>query len=249
MKGVQGLPARGLKPAAELAATRAHGDRLRYIGGCRCDDCRRANTTYEKTRAVARKQGDWNGVVSAKAARKHLNWLSYHGVGRRAVGAATDIADSILFKIISGERESIRARTERKILSVTTAAAADHSLIPAGPTWTLIGQLIKAGFTKTQIAIGLGYKTPALQISKSTVTVRNAFDVEKLHARMMASGDALVPAKETLRLIARLREEGFTDKRLEREFGFGDGALTIPKTRVARKVAQAVAAFYERSMQ
>lgn len=242
------MASRGLRPASELAANREHGDRLRYIGGCRCDCCRRANTEYEQSRAKARKEGDWNGIVSAAPARKHIDWLSYHGVGRRAVGAATDVADSILTQIINGTRTQIRARTEKKILAVTLDAAADHALVPAGSTWKLIAQLLKAGFTKTQIAFGLGRQTHALQIGKKAVTVRNAFDVRKLHAKLINSEDALVAAQDTWRLIGKLRAEGYTDKQLARELGFSDGHLQVPKARVTRKLARIVTELYERAM-
>lgn len=66
----------GLRPVAELAADRPHGDRLRYMAGCRCKECRAANTAYETQRALARKAGDWNGVVSAARARSHIAVLS-----------------------------------------------------------------------------------------------------------------------------------------------------------------------------
>ena len=65
------LAQRGLKPASELAAKRPHGDRLRYVAGCRCDLCRKANSTYERERQKARAAGDWNGIVDAAKARQH----------------------------------------------------------------------------------------------------------------------------------------------------------------------------------
>lgn len=68
--GARGLPSRGLKPAAELAKVRPHGTRLKYVGGCRCDACRSANSAYERDRQLARKHGDWNGLASARRARR-----------------------------------------------------------------------------------------------------------------------------------------------------------------------------------
>lgn len=194
----------GLRPVAALAADRPHGDRLRYMAGCRCKECRGANTAYEKQRAIARKAGDWNGFVGAARARSHLAVLSAAGVGRRQVADASGVADSILFKIISGDRAQIRARTERSILAVTQAAAADRALIDAGPTWVLLDELLATGYTKTQLAHELGYKTHALQIGQHQVTVRNAFDVQRLHQRLRR-----VPAAKAEQAILELREEGY----------------------------------------
>lgn len=178
------MAGRGLRSAAELARNRPHGDRLRYVGGCRCDECRRANTRYEQARAAARKNGDWNGIVSAAAARKRLLWLSSVGVGRRAVQAATDIGGTILSEIRSGKRKRIRARTERLILGVTTRCASDHAVRSAGRALSALHDLIEAeGYSERFIAQRLGYANPYLQFGER-MTVRNIDRVERLHKEL-----------------------------------------------------------------
>jgi hypothetical protein len=205
-----GKPLAGLRPVAELAAARQHGDRLRYMAGCRCTECRRANTEYEKTRARARKAGDWNGLVAAEGARLHLLQLSKANVGRDQVSDAAGVSVTIVAKIAAGTRKKIRARTEKSILAVTVAAAADGALVDAGPTWKLLDDLLSCGYSKAQLARELGYKVPALQFKRTQCTVRNAYEVQQLHARLRC-----VPAKPTLALIAELREEGFRQDRIE----------------------------------
>jgi hypothetical protein len=195
---------RGLRPAQELAENRPHGDRIRYMGGCRCQACRSANTAYERRRAVARAAGEWNGLVSARAAQEHLSKLSKEGVGRRAVGDVCGVADTILSLIISGRKSQIRASTERAILSVTAQAKADHALIPAGPTWQLIDELLADGYTKGFLAKSLGRKRAALQLQKTQVTVRNAYEVSRLYERLRK-----VDAAPSWQLIAQLRAEGY----------------------------------------
>ncbi|PZP64216.1 MAG: hypothetical protein DI597_00965 [Pseudoxanthomonas spadix] len=173
-----------LKPAAELAADKPHGVRLRYMAGCRCDACRRANTAYETERAKARKNGDWNGIVPADRAREHLKRLSHQGVGRRTAQACTDVADTVLMEIINGQKRRIRARTERLILGVTKAQAADHALVSARKSSRLIAELLEEGYTQKFLAKKLGYKHPALQFGADTITVRNAARVERLHREL-----------------------------------------------------------------
>jgi len=183
------LASRGLKPTAVLAANRAHGERIRYLGGCRCDACRRANTDYERARVKARNEGDWNGIVPAFRARTHLIALSKINVGRRAIADATDIGNSILHEIKTGRRKNIRARTERKILAVTVEMAAPRAMTDASDTWKLLNELLEKGYKKYQIAQKLGY-SKSLQFKRDLITVHNAFKVRRLFEKLKATGFA-----------------------------------------------------------
>lgn len=242
---------RGLKSAAVLAANKPHGSRIRYMAGCRCIDCRRANTDYEKQRVIARKNGEWNGIVPAARARRHLSRLSRLGVGRRAVQAATDIAESILVMIRNGDRKNIRAQTERLILAVTPAAAGDRALIDAAPTWGLINELLAAGFTKTRLAAELGRKTHALQLNKHKVTVRNAADVERMHTRLMHGDEVLVDSTKARGLIRELRNEWISASRIADALGseaaIEDGEVRL-KPRIPRRLENLVIKTHSRLM-
>ncbi|MEO8101353.1 MAG: hypothetical protein ABI790_02435 [Betaproteobacteria bacterium] len=175
-----------LRQVAELAAGKPHGTRLRYLAGCKCFHCRRANSDYERVRQAARAAGDWNGIISSVKARHHLRMLSGRGVGRNAVSAATDCSRTILQKIFSGSRKHIRARTERKILGVTPACASDGTLTGAAPTWALIDELVALGYTKSLLAARLGSKYGAIQFSKTFVRIGTAARVRKLHRALSA---------------------------------------------------------------
>ncbi|MES1977332.1 MAG: hypothetical protein V4451_04805 [Pseudomonadota bacterium] len=241
------LVARGLRPVSELGAHRPHGDRLRYLAGCKCFDCRRANSAYETARAAARKAGDWNGFVPAEKARLHLAALSAVNVGRRAVGHVADVGDTVLMDIISGRKKQIRARTERKILAVTAAAASDGALIPAKPSWKLLNELIHDGWPKAELARQLGYKAPALQFRKTQITVRNAYDVEQLHAKLRSCS-----ARGTLKLLDDLQAEGFRmahiQERVEKlahETGADKPDLTVRKGRIRADAAALVQRVYD----
>ena len=161
----------------------AHGTRARYALKCRCDACRAANTAYERARSAARKVGDWNGLVPAAKARRHLLKLSDQGVGRRAVAAATDIADSVLQQIRAGAKQKIRAQTERRILQCNPSIASDGALVPANRTWSKVEWLLEEGFTKAKVSALLGNNGKALQLSRNQVTVRTAQKVDVLFRR------------------------------------------------------------------
>ena len=164
----------------QACLNRPHGTRDRYMAGCRCVPCRAANSRYACERAIARSAGDWNGIVDAAPARKHLRKLSASGVGRDSVAAATGISGTILFAITSGERRQIRARTLRKILATDQSIAGDHALVDAGPTWKLLDVLLEDGYSKAQIARWLGLKCK-IQFRRHTVTVRNAHKVQRMY--------------------------------------------------------------------
>lgn len=180
-----GIPSRGLRSAHSLAADRPHGDRLRYMAGCHCAECRAANSRYENERQKARRNGDWNGVVDAAPARKHIRFLSRRGLGRRAIAAASDIREQTIQTIRRGYKTRIRARTLRRILDVTPDLLADHALVRARRLWSCIRRLQEEGYTKTRLAQLLGY-SKALQFRKTFVTARNEHNVLRLYERLMA---------------------------------------------------------------
>lgn len=174
-----------LPPVAELAADKPHGNRIRYMSGCKCMLCRAANSRYETDRARARRAGDWNGLVPADRARRHLRKLAGAGVGKRSVAEAGDVPVSIIDGIRSGRKRQIRARTERSILSVTREALAAGQLVDARPTWVRIRRLLREGFTRAELARRLGYRSPALQFRRDTIRLMSAVKIERFYNRIM----------------------------------------------------------------
>jgi len=162
-----------------------HGTRARYVAGkCRCDECRRANREYARSRA----RGEPNGLVDAGPARAHLLELSAQGVGRRAVAAACDVALTVLQDVRTGRKLRIRAESSRRILAVDAGAMADHALVPARETRKAITELRHAGLTKREIAQRLGSmaSTPSLQLTRRKVTAVNALKVRRLVTEVRA---------------------------------------------------------------
>lgn len=172
---------------AVLAERHPHGVRVRYMTGCRCLLCRAANSRYQTERALAQKNGDWNGIVSANHARRHLRTLSRHGIGRYVVAEAAQMNPRRIAEIVSGKKKNIRARVERQILSVTLDARGDKTLVDATPVWKLIDLLLDEGISRKDLARRLGSraKVPSLQLNRQIVTAKNAARVERLFTLMM----------------------------------------------------------------
>jgi hypothetical protein len=129
----------------------------------------------------------WNGLVDAAPAREHLKKLSAAGVGRRAVHEATGVANTVLSDILSGRKLKVMARTSKEILGVDEGALADGARVPAWRTWRRINKILKCGYSKSDIAKELGYKTRALQIRKDYVLLRTEHKVKKIYDDIVAS--------------------------------------------------------------
>lgn len=238
---------RQFRPLSELVAGRPHGDRLRYAAGCRCEECRKANTDYARARTEARRRGEWNGVVLADRARAHILALSQAGVGRRAISDVTNLDPALIAAVRTGRKTKIRAINERLILAVTPDMGAENSLVPAAPTWSLIKELLKAGFTKGRIARELN-GSRLLQLSKNKVTLRNAAAIARIHRRLINSDEVLIPAKTAIKQLATLREEGFTEKQLARALEWPDEKLPRIGNVVKRGLAVRLNTLYRQSM-
>lgn len=210
------MAARGMRPAAALADGKPCGTRVRYYAGCRCDDCRRANTEYERGRAAARARGECNGLVNAERARAHLAQLSTQGVGYKTAADAAKVAASILSKINAGQRLKIREQTERRILAVTPEAAADRAYIDGAPTWLLLDGLLDSGYSRARIASEMaGRPVKALQLMRHRVTVRNAELARQVHARLQLASPA--HQRQAQAMLAELRDEHYRLDRIQRE--------------------------------
>lgn len=176
----------------KLGASKPHGDRLRYMSGCRCTPCRAANSSYETMRAAARRRGEWNGYVPADQVRAHMKMLSRKfNVGRRQVADIAGVAESTLVEILAGRRKHIRALTAKAILAVDHDAVADHALVPAGPTWARLNWLLKQGFTRTELASRLGSRAaiPSLQIRPDFCLAATELKVERLYNTIRAGDE------------------------------------------------------------
>jgi len=161
-----------------------HGKRARYVCGCRCDDCRKANREYARTRAKAQQRGDWNGLVDAEPVRQHLLHLSTKGVGARSVHDVSGVALSVLRDIKAGRQKQIRARQAKYILAVDSLCKADSAVISARDTWRLVRWMVRRGYSKAELARRLGYKSPALQLRKQYVLVKTAGRIQRLHRQI-----------------------------------------------------------------
>lgn len=114
-----------------------HGKRARYVAGCRCDECRKANREYAKARERKQNKGEWNGLVPAGPVRKH-------------------------------------------ILAVTKDALNDAKLLdPVDLLERLEALRVAHGWTKTERARRMGFKSRTVQFRKHAMTAKSVRRVER----------------------------------------------------------------------
>ncbi len=166
-----------------------HGTRVSYMKGCKCVDCKAANTRYECERAKMRKAGMDNGLVPAERARGHLLMLSGKGVGRRTVSDKAGVSESVISLIRKGLKKQIRKETEKRILSISAKDAEGSTLVDAAHTWRLINELLKSGYTKKSLAQAMGLKL-SLQLRKDKITVRSSRKAREMYAQLTAKQKA-----------------------------------------------------------
>lgn len=173
---------------------RVCGNRAKYVfDKCRCDLCTAANREYVRVAA----QRIEPAYVRADEARAHIKELADVGVGLKQIAKASGISTGSLSKLVYSSRDRgpsarIRKTTADKIMAITPADQAAGARRPAGPTWQMLDEMIAAGVPKTVIAQAVGQTGPGLQLSRDTVTARNARAVAALHAAWKSGGVDLV---------------------------------------------------------
>jgi hypothetical protein len=175
----------GLRSAAELAADKPHGTRIKYVGGCKCLKCRMANSNFEMQHAALRRAGLGNPLMDAAEARAHIIKLARRGIGYKSVAEAAKLNHGTVYKIRSGQRTQARRATLQRILKVTVNCRSDGAHVPAGRLWRWINSLLEEGYSKRALARMLGRKSPSIQFRRDYVTLRNHAKVERLYRKLM----------------------------------------------------------------
>ncbi|MFZ9272054.1 MAG: hypothetical protein ACO24B_01420 [Ilumatobacteraceae bacterium] len=156
------------------------GTRAKYSRGCRCQDCRRSNTEYEKERSKIRKEQGADVWVSTDPVREHLKKLSRKGIGYKTVAQYADVGRTCLMNVIKGKNKKMRRSRAERILAVDAKCVSGGTLISSQRSRLLIKSLMAEDFTKTELAKRLGYKSPAIQFAKrKKMTAKVAMRLER----------------------------------------------------------------------
>lgn len=186
--------------------------------------------------------------LPATEVREHLLKLRKEGVGIHAVRDASDVSNSLISRILAGQR-TVQPKTAARLLGIDEGARADGAMAP----WTevlrarqLLARLKKHGFRQREINQLLGLKGDALQFGRSKrLTVRRVASIDRLWKRVergevKPEPPPFVPSGPVFEMVDELVEEEWLsrdDVRARLGFDpFRDRGATIRRER-AEKVA------------
>ena len=192
----------------KLGIDPSHGTRSRYVLGCRCDDCRRANR--EKVRARD---------LEARAAVAHLP-LNPGGLCPGFDGVPC--------------RNARRLKSNSAALcKECLTKAAWNGLVDARPVRRHLRELSRQGVGYKSVAdaadVGRSTLQKVMSGEKKRIRKRAADRVLEVTADARADG-GLVPAGETREILRMLVPEFLTKGRLARELGAKTDAIQIGRT-------------------
>ena len=173
----------------EATSTRQHGTKAKYVvDKCRCDECKRGARDYERWRCRQRAYGK-AAYIDAGPARAHVQALQDAGMGWKRVARAAGLSESVVWKLLYGDRtrnlapsKRIRPRTATLIFAVT-ADLADGARVDATGTHRRLQALIANGWSGSSLGRRLGM-TPAnfwTMLRRRYVTAGKARQVRGLY--------------------------------------------------------------------
>ena len=155
-----------------------HGTRACYtVHRCRCDDCRAANTAYQRHRQQWDREFPYVAppMVDAGRALMHIRSLMEKGMGKRQIAKVSGVTLSVISDIVYGRADRtatrIRRETEQAILA-TDLELADGAMVDGTEARSIVDELVARGWTKKAIGQRVhGPQAKALQMTGEKVTV------------------------------------------------------------------------------
>lgn len=166
------------------------GTRSGYLAGCRCEDCRKANSDAKKNRARAIAYGRWEpAFVDAGPSRDHLRKLAAeHRIAARQAARIAGLTDGTVLRITNGTTRRVRRETEAAILAVRPRLEqlAPLALVDATGTRRRLQALAATGRPLKRIAKHLGCAPSELRLwmRQERVTAATALKVGAVYEEL-----------------------------------------------------------------
>lgn len=167
-----------------------HGTRSRYVAGCRCTPCRKANTVSESDRRRRQLYGAPGAYVPSSAARAHLHALLAAGHSVRAIARAAGVSRQTVIRLqrAEGRRPAegrVHATTAARLVELSPGGldVADGAFVNARGAQRRLKALMAIGWTMPALADALGRKPCNLRrvLDAGQVTRRTDREIRDLY--------------------------------------------------------------------
>lgn len=215
------------KPCHHKRTTHEHGTYACYVlDACRCPDCTKAATIYDRDRLRQHAYGRWDNYVDADPVRDHVNALRDAGMGYKRIGQIAGVSGSTMTKLLFGHyapgpggrngrgellrgpAKRVRKDTAEKILAVQLELAS-KAIIDGADTARRLQALMSIGWSAAKLGHRLGIlpsnMTPLLW-GQRPVTVETA---KAVHALYVELADTAPPESEHRDKIAAARARNY----------------------------------------
>lgn len=229
--------------------TRPHGTRSRYVAGCRCADCRKANLAAYHARAE-RARYMASLLPNVETSPVPQQWTAPDGTRqtrmyKRGCPGMNGEPCATNSHLRSDSKAGICFRCRDRLVW--------NGIVSSKRARTHLSRLQKLGVGRRSIAAAADVGQTIIQeIKNGTATHIRAETERKLlavTAEKARGGGNLVNAKPTRSRIIRLLNEGFTKKELARRLGYKAPALQLCSTeRITARIEMKVERFYNRIM-
>lgn len=154
---------------------RAHGTRERYVrgpderdepgSGCRCADCRAANTANANRIYQMKAMGRWQPYVDAAPVRAHVAELMRQGYPAKRIARLAGVAPATIGRLIAGCGR-VRASTAQAILSVGAGldSLPARARVDGTGTRRRVQALVAVGWSLARLAAEAGIARSQFQL-------------------------------------------------------------------------------------
>lgn len=165
----------------------ANATRGRYVRGCRCVDCKKANARYSKRNTIL-----GSDLVDSAPVRAHLHMLRASGVGRRRIVELSGVSETVVARLLGIDRSKPAARvrpdTARRLLAIRPGDVSDGVTVSAAGTRIRLRALIAIGWTQRALAERIGVTpanfTPLIADATEKVTAKRARIVAQVYQEL-----------------------------------------------------------------
>jgi len=150
------------------------------VCGCRCPDCREHQRLYAARHSRDKAYGRPRRVP-AEPVRRRIEQARQAGIGWKRLAAEAGVARSSLYKVISGQSQTVSLRTAKAVMSVKLELA-EGAYIPAGQYLTALERLHRKGWRKRDLGVWVtgDPNTRSLQVRGPNIKVGTAKRIVEL---------------------------------------------------------------------